>query len=124
MKFLVQIQPNQTQQPNQPPPKPKKYRNRAIKISANEIAGVWTNVVERGRKCQICRQEIPAGYPSLRYIRDNMKFGDVPIQSEKAICRDCAIPKLEAMIVDLKKERDDTLYLRMKKNQPLPNTRW
>jgi hypothetical protein len=85
---------------------------------------VWTNVVERGRKCQMCRHFIEAGEPSFRYIRDDIKYSTFNVSSEKAICKNCALPILERMVADLKKPRDEQLFLRMKRNQPQPKTEW
>jgi hypothetical protein len=88
------------------------------------MAGIWTNKVERGRKCQSCKRNIAAGEPSLRYIRRDLEYGKYPIQSEKAICPTCAIPELENMIAELKQPIDQTMFVRMKKNQPPQKTTW
>jgi hypothetical protein len=120
----IQLNPNYSQQTKSPPRK-KKSRNRHIPINDNTfIAGVWTNVVERGRKCQACGEPIVAGETSLRYIRNDLKYGSYNIQTEKAICKYCALPTLKRMIEDLEKPIDQTMYLRMKKNQPEAKTVW
>lgn len=119
----IQLQhPNQV---SQPPKHPKKRRNRAISINVDTyMAGVWTKRVERGRRCQMCRHSIVAGQQSLRYIRDDMQYGRYQVKSEKAICPDCALPILEKMIVELKQPTDQTMFIRMRKNQPQPQTKW
>jgi hypothetical protein len=88
------------------------------------MAGVWTKRVERGRTCQLCRKPIDAGEQSLRYIRDDLNYGKYEIKSEKAICKSCAIPWAEKLLMELSMPRDDALYLRMKKNQPPIKTTW
>ncbi len=103
----------------------KKRRNRVIKINNDTyLEGLWTAKVERGRTCQKCRQPISAGSPSLRYIRKDLKYGKYSVVSEKAICPECAIPMLEKMLDELKQPIDKQMYMRMKKNQPSPQTTW
>lgn len=118
----------QLQRPsNNPKPAPKKKRNRNINIDDSTYlsgVGIWTRRVERGRRCQLCRRTIEAGEPSLRYIRDDMVYGKFGILSEKAICPDCAIPRLQKMLDELKLPIDQTMFIRMKRNQPQPQTEW
>ena len=115
----------QLKQPNSKPSKPLKRRNRTIAINNNTyMAGIWTKTVERGRKCQSCRREISAGEPSLRYIRKDMQYGKYDIQSEKAICSTCAIPAVKLILADLEQPIDQNMFIRMKKNQPQPTSKW
>lgn len=117
----------QRAQPRNPQPRKKKPRNRDIKRNLDTYlpgAGIWTNRVERGRRCQECRRLIDAGEQSLRYIRGDMMYGKYEIQSEKAICPECAIPKLQKMITELQLPIDQAMQMRMKRNQPEPQTQW
>jgi len=117
----------QLQRPQHPKSSPHKRRNRDIKINGSTYlhgAGIWTNRVERGRKCQLCRRRIEAGEQSLRYIRHDLMYGKYDIQSEKAICQTCAVSHLEKMLTELKQPIDNTMFMRMKRNQPQPQTQW
>jgi hypothetical protein len=51
-------------------------------------------------------------------------YGKYDIQSEKAICQTCAVSHLEKMLTELKQPIDNTMFMRMKRNQPQPQTQW
>jgi uncharacterized protein YijF (DUF1287 family) len=72
----------------------------------------------------MCEREIVAGEPSLRYIRNDLRYGKYDVESEKAICTDCAIPILTTMVVELSQPIDQTMFIRMKKNQPPVTSKW
>lgn len=106
---------------------PGEPRSRAIHIDSETFfRESWVARVQRGRTCQMCDAEIPAGRMSLRYIRkfqhfDRKKGSRYEINSEKSICPKCAILGMEKQIAKLREPDDKEMFNKIKKNH---NSRW